>query len=135
MVILQLYCAVLTCVFILSFTFICLSFVGLRYNWRIVPQDTTKSCFGTIPFGESATQIYTMYIRVSFISCFSYELCFLFMVVFSEQWVFLPDCEQRAQLVLPPPVHVDYRAACFCHRNLIDIGYVCSVCLSSKFEY
>ncbi|XP_034068506.1 general transcription factor IIH subunit 3 isoform X2 [Gymnodraco acuticeps] len=45
-------------------------------------------------------------------------------------WVFLPDCEQRAQLVLPPPVHVDYRAACFCHRNLIDIGYVCSVCLS-----
>ncbi|KAJ7419931.1 hypothetical protein WISP_51299 [Willisornis vidua] len=45
-------------------------------------------------------------------------------------WVFLPDQEQRAQLVLPPPVHVDYRAACFCHRNLIEIGYVCSVCLS-----
>ncbi|NXJ08833.1 TF2H3 factor, partial [Odontophorus gujanensis] len=48
-------------------------------------------------------------------------------------WVFLPDQEQRLQLVLPPPVHVDYRAACFCHRNLIEIGYVCSVCLSSKF--
>ncbi|NXU47942.1 TF2H3 factor, partial [Turnix velox] len=48
-------------------------------------------------------------------------------------WVFLPDQEQRSQLVLPPPVHVDYRAACFCHRNLIEIGYVCSVCLSSKF--
>ncbi|XP_067862349.1 general transcription factor IIH subunit 3 [Heptranchias perlo] len=45
-------------------------------------------------------------------------------------WVFLPDPEQRCQLVLPPPVHVDYRAACFCHRNLIEIGYVCSVCLS-----
>ncbi|XP_067910609.1 general transcription factor IIH subunit 3 isoform X2 [Heterodontus francisci] len=45
-------------------------------------------------------------------------------------WVFLPDPEQRSQLVLPPPVHVDYRAACFCHRNLIEIGYVCSVCLS-----
>ncbi|XP_076021283.1 general transcription factor IIH subunit 3 isoform X2 [Genypterus blacodes] len=45
-------------------------------------------------------------------------------------WVFLPDLEQRSQLVLPPPVHVDYRAACFCHRNLIEIGYVCSVCLS-----
>ncbi|XP_026198194.1 general transcription factor IIH subunit 3 [Anabas testudineus] len=45
-------------------------------------------------------------------------------------WVFLPDCEQRSQLVLPPPAHVDYRAACFCHRNLIEIGYVCSVCLS-----
>ncbi|MEE6504150.1 hypothetical protein FKM82_005078 [Ascaphus truei] len=45
-------------------------------------------------------------------------------------WVFLPDPDQRTQLILPPPVHVDYRAACFCHRNLIEIGYVCSVCLS-----
>ncbi|XP_017269101.1 general transcription factor IIH subunit 3 [Kryptolebias marmoratus] len=45
-------------------------------------------------------------------------------------WVFLPDSDQRSQLVLPPPAHVDYRAACFCHRNLIEIGYVCSVCLS-----
>eukprot|EP00069_Balaena_mysticetus_P013379 bmy_01481T0 len=45
-------------------------------------------------------------------------------------WVFLPDQDQRSQLTLPPPVHVDYRAACFCHRNLIEIGYVCSVCLS-----
>lgn len=32
-------------------------FVGLRYNWRIVPQDTTESCPGTIPFGENAVQI------------------------------------------------------------------------------
>lgn len=55
-------------------------------------------------------------------------------MVFSVQWVFLPDSEQRSQLVLPPPAHVDYRAACFCHRNLIEIGYVCSVCLSSKFD-
>uniref|UniRef100_A0A1A8KAF7 General transcription factor IIH subunit 3 n=1 Tax=Nothobranchius kuhntae TaxID=321403 RepID=A0A1A8KAF7_NOTKU len=45
-------------------------------------------------------------------------------------WVFLPDSEQRSLLVLPPPAHVDYRAACFCHRTLIEIGYVCSVCLS-----
>ncbi|XP_043267946.1 general transcription factor IIH subunit 3 [Venturia canescens] len=45
-------------------------------------------------------------------------------------WVFLPDPEVRSKLVLPPPVKVDYRAACFCHHELIDIGYVCSVCLS-----
>lgn len=45
-------------------------------------------------------------------------------------WVFLPDSEQRSKLMLPQPTHVDYRAACFCHRNLIEIGYVCSVCLS-----
>ncbi|XP_064210884.1 general transcription factor IIH subunit 3 isoform X1 [Tribolium castaneum] len=46
------------------------------------------------------------------------------------QWVFLPEPPIRQKLVLPPPVKVDYRAACFCHRELIDIGYVCSVCLS-----
>ncbi|BES96293.1 Transcription factor [Nesidiocoris tenuis] len=45
-------------------------------------------------------------------------------------WVFLADPPVRTKLVLPPPVKVDYRAACFCHRQLIDIGYVCSVCLS-----
>ncbi|CAL8073082.1 unnamed protein product [Orchesella dallaii] len=47
-------------------------------------------------------------------------------------WVFLPEASLRKQLALPPPVPVDYRAACFCHRQLIDMGYVCSVCLSSK---
>ncbi|XP_073970353.1 transcription factor B4 isoform X1 [Rhodnius prolixus] len=45
-------------------------------------------------------------------------------------WVFLPEPPLRKKLVLPPPVKVDYRAACFCHRTLIDVGYVCSVCLS-----
>ncbi|XP_030753161.1 general transcription factor IIH subunit 3 [Sitophilus oryzae] len=45
-------------------------------------------------------------------------------------WVFLPEPPIREKLILPPPVKVDYRAACFCHRELIDIGYVCSVCLS-----
>ncbi|GJQ75850.1 putative transcription factor Tfb4 [Trypoxylus dichotomus] len=45
-------------------------------------------------------------------------------------WVFLPEPPIRKKLVLPPPVKVDYRAACFCHRELIDVGYVCSVCLS-----
>ncbi|XP_045475098.1 general transcription factor IIH subunit 3 [Harmonia axyridis] len=45
-------------------------------------------------------------------------------------WVFLAEPPIRQKLVLPPPTKVDYRAACFCHRELIDIGYVCSVCLS-----
>ena len=25
---------------------------------------------------------------------------------------------------------LSFRAACFCHRQLIDVGFVCSVCLS-----
>ncbi|KAH8907250.1 transcription factor Tfb4 [Coniochaeta sp. PMI_546] len=33
-------------------------------------------------------------------------------------------------LVAPAADSVDFRAACFCHRRVIDIGFVCSICLS-----
>ena len=33
-------------------------------------------------------------------------------------------------LVTPSADSVDFRAACFCHRNVIDAGFVCSICLS-----
>jgi transcription initiation factor TFIIH subunit 3 len=33
-------------------------------------------------------------------------------------------------LVTPSADAVDFRAACFCHRNVVDTGFVCSVCLS-----
>jgi len=45
-------------------------------------------------------------------------------------WLFLPGPSLRKMLGAPPPVRVDYRAACFCHRQLVDVGFVCSVCLS-----
>ncbi|KAK3989882.1 RNA polymerase II transcription factor B subunit 4 [Cladorrhinum sp. PSN332] len=32
-------------------------------------------------------------------------------------------------LVAPSADSVDFRAACFCHRNVVDTGFVCSVCL------
>ncbi|KAE8244989.1 hypothetical protein A4X13_0g6134 [Tilletia indica] len=31
---------------------------------------------------------------------------------------------------LPTLDSVDFRAACFCHRKVVDVGFVCSVCLS-----
>ena len=45
-------------------------------------------------------------------------------------WLFLPDTCLRSEFGLPTPANVDYRAACFCHRQLVDVGFVCSVCLS-----
>lgn len=45
---------------------------------------------------------------------------------------FLPDRYARNYLNLPSQDQVDFRAACFCHKRIVDIGYVCSVCLSSK---
>lgn len=44
---------------------------------------------------------------------------------------FLPDQMARKHLVAPTQEVVDFRAACFCHRNVVDIGFVCSICLSS----
>ena len=61
--------------------------------------------------------------------------CIAMVLYLSFQWLFLPDPSIRSKLTLPPRAQVDYRAACFCHRQLIDIGYVCSVCLSSKCFY
>ncbi|KAJ6113209.1 hypothetical protein N7512_008533 [Penicillium capsulatum] len=43
---------------------------------------------------------------------------------------FLPDQRSRRRLVLPTRVDVDFRAACFCHRRVVDVGFVCSICLS-----
>lgn len=48
---------------------------------------------------------------------------------------FLPDATARKSMVMPSAGGVDFRAACFCHRKVVDIGYVCSVCLSSKHPY
>lgn len=47
---------------------------------------------------------------------------------------FLPDATARTSLVVPSAGGVDFRAACFCHRKVVDIGFVCSVCLSSKLS-
>lgn len=44
--------------------------------------------------------------------------------------IFLPGLAARKLLNLPHQDEFDLRAACFCHRKIIDIGYVCSVCLS-----
>ncbi len=46
---------------------------------------------------------------------------------------FLPDQTSRKHLVAPTQEVVDFRAACFCHRKVVDVGFVCSICLSSKF--
>lgn len=46
---------------------------------------------------------------------------------------FLPDQMSRKHLVAPTQEVVDFRAACFCHRRVVDVGFVCSICLSSMF--
>eukprot|EP00884_Botryococcus_braunii_P000069 jgi/Botrbrau1/10062/Bobra.0355s0018.1 len=44
--------------------------------------------------------------------------------------VFLADTETRKLLKLPGEESIDFRASCFCHKKAIELGYVCSVCLS-----
>ncbi|KAH0989399.1 hypothetical protein GBA52_000882 [Prunus armeniaca] len=53
--------------------------------------------------------------------------------IFSAQrsmTVFATDLHSRAFLQLPKSLGVDFRASCFCHKKTIDMGYICSVCLS-----
>ena len=37
-------------------------------------------------------------------------------------------------LITPSADSVDFRAVCFCHRKVIDLGYMCSICLSIYCE-
>ncbi|TRM69405.1 transcription factor Tfb4-domain-containing protein [Schizophyllum amplum] len=43
---------------------------------------------------------------------------------------FLPPLALRAVMAVPTMDQVNLRAACFCHKKITDIGFVCSVCLS-----
>ena len=45
----------------------------------------------------------------------------------------LPPPAMRALVAVPTQDRVDFRAACFCHKSIVDIGFVCSICLSSAF--
>ena len=49
---------------------------------------------------------------------------------------FLPDQSARKWLVgAGESEGVDFRAACFCHGRVVDLGWVCSICLSSEFPH
>ncbi|KAH8899694.1 putative transcription factor [Thozetella sp. PMI_491] len=41
-----------------------------------------------------------------------------------------PGASVADLLVAPSADSVDFRAACFCHRKVVDTGFVCSICLS-----
>ncbi|TFK93765.1 transcription factor Tfb4 [Polyporus arcularius HHB13444] len=43
---------------------------------------------------------------------------------------FLPAPAIRQLISVPTQDRVDFRAACFCHKRIVEIGFVCSVCLS-----
>jgi len=67
---------------------------------------------------------------------YSHSFVFYFAIcIYFHKTIFLPDEYCRKHLVLPQQSKVDYRATCFCHKNVIDIGFVCPVCLSSTYYY
>ncbi|KAJ4001593.1 transcription factor Tfb4-domain-containing protein [Lentinula boryana] len=48
---------------------------------------------------------------------------------------FLPPPSVRHTISVPTQDKIDFRAACFCHKNIVDVGFVCSVCLSSFTKF
>jgi len=54
--------------------------------------------------------------------------CRTSMMVCLLPWqVFSAPPRSRGSLALPHAADVDFRASCFCHKRLIDLGFVCSV--------
>ncbi|KAJ2724175.1 RNA polymerase II transcription factor B subunit 4 [Coemansia sp. Benny D115] len=45
-------------------------------------------------------------------------------------FTYLADHYTRGIMYSPSNKQIDFRATCFCHKRVVDIGYVCSVCLS-----
>ncbi|KAI0743547.1 transcription factor Tfb4 [Daedaleopsis nitida] len=43
---------------------------------------------------------------------------------------FLPPPAIRQYMSVPTQDRVDFRAACFCHKKIVEVAFVCSVCLS-----
>ncbi|KAF2401489.1 transcription factor Tfb4 [Trichodelitschia bisporula] len=43
---------------------------------------------------------------------------------------YLPDATARKALVSPGAGEVDFRTECFCHQRVVDMGFVCAICLS-----
>ncbi|CAK9779883.1 transcription factor Tfb4 [Cutaneotrichosporon oleaginosum] len=41
-----------------------------------------------------------------------------------------PPSLRKRPFTQPPQDAVDFRAVCFCHQDVVDVGFVCSVCLS-----
>lgn len=43
---------------------------------------------------------------------------------------FAASVPTRTMMEMPKPKGASFKATCFCHANAVDVGYVCSVCLS-----
>lgn len=56
----------------------------------------------------------------------------MLLVCIPTQSLFIVDTQTRQFMNMPHQADVDYRAACFCHKKAVDIGHVCSVCLSGS---
>ncbi|KAI1337380.1 TFIIH subunit Tfb4/p34 [Xylariaceae sp. FL0016] len=86
-----------------------------------IPLDTI-SLYGTPTFLQQAAFITSG----TFLSCAGNPRGLLTYLMLG----LLPDASAREHLITPSQELVDFRAACFCHRNVVDTGFVCSICLS-----
>lgn len=89
-----------------------------------IPIDIAKVAGDTVFLQQASDATKGIYMRLDHPQGF---LQYLMMA-------FLPDASSRRHLVSPTQVGVDFRAACFCHRRVVDLGFVCSICLSSVYS-
>jgi transcription initiation factor TFIIH subunit 3 len=44
--------------------------------------------------------------------------------------IFIVPKKSRSDLILPNQLVTDQRPLCFCHKKVLEIGFVCTICLS-----
>lgn len=84
-----------------------------------VPIDVCKLGGDTVFLQQAADSTNGSYIKVDHPSGLMQYLLSAFMV----------EPAMRKHVVLPTQTDVDFKAACFVSKSVVDIGYVCSVCL------
>ena len=98
-------------------------FASQRLN---IPIDILKLAGDTVFLQQAADATGGIYLALNTPISLSGFLQYL-------MFAYLPDASARSHLIVPGSGEgegVDFRAACFCHRRIVDIGFVCSICLS-----
>lgn len=96
---------------------------------RHIPIDVLKLAGSTGFLQQASDATGGVYVDMSGSSAQEQRLSSAAMLQ-SLMLAYLADSTARRSLVVARADEVDFRAACFCHQRVVDLAYVCSVCLS-----
>mmetsp|Transcript_8787 Transcript_8787/g.17778 ORF Transcript_8787/g.17778 Transcript_8787/m.17778 type:complete len:329 (-) Transcript_8787:690-1676(-) len=92
-----------------------------------VPIDCLKlGAHDSVFFQQAAHLTHGLYLQPGEVAMKTFNHLFSMLIFF-----FIPDSDSRERLTAPTMSKVDFRAICFQTKRAIDMGFTCSVCLST----